>query len=231
MTVVLDFFLRIFAFFSTGLGATIAAGLAILVGAFALYRYLTRTTYDVFLAIPMAANPKDEAAFKALSHDLVACFQTDLNLHRIYCAWLRVDGDDSEESVRPAGGDDESDADGGGKWDSAQIALPDVRNALKCSKYFVLVYPEKIVSSVLVEAGMALGFEKPSVWFVRDKDHLPYLLKKGEGASERDGIPSIKIYVIKELRHIKGLLRTHKNRIFGASTWQKIRMLVGLDQS
>jgi hypothetical protein len=48
-----------------------------------------------------------------------------------------------------------------------------------------MVYPEKLVSSVLIEAGLAMAMEKPSVYFIRDINHLPFLLKQaGEAISE-----------------------------------------------
>lgn len=46
----------------------------------------------------------------------------------------------------------------------------------KCS-CFVMFYPEKIVSSVLVEAGYALALRKPSIYFVRSSEDLPFLLQ------------------------------------------------------
>jgi len=222
-----DLILKICTYVFSGIGGTVAAVGAIAVGAYFLWRHLTRSNYDVFLAVPMAAaSPQEVDALRILAQELVTIFQSELNLHRVYCAWLRL----KEQEEAPSKSNSNNLTDAGGIWDPAQFALPDIRNALKNSTYFVLVYPEKRVSSVLVEAGMALSFKKPSVWFVKDEEDLPFLMRNGEGAANRDGIPNIKVYVVKELRHIKSLLRDHKRKIFGIDTLSRFLILLGMEQ-
>jgi len=49
--------------------------------------------------------------------------------------------------------------------------------ALHTATAFVLLYPARIASSVLVEVGAALALELPIVMFVRSREDLPYLLR------------------------------------------------------
>lgn len=49
--------------------------------------------------------------------------------------------------------------------------------ALKESKCFILIYPIKVASSVLIEAGCALGLNKKTIIFAKDEKELPYLIK------------------------------------------------------
>lgn len=69
----------------------------------------------------------------------------------------------------------------------------------------MLVYPEEIVSSVLFEAGIAVALGKPSVYFIRDRGSLPFLMKKAEQAKLPAGV---QIYEYESFSKIENLLRT-----------------------
>jgi hypothetical protein len=43
-----------------------------------------------------------------------------------------------------------------------------------------MIYPARMVSSVLAEAGFALAAGKPSLYFVRRAEDLPFLLTRAE---------------------------------------------------
>jgi len=49
--------------------------------------------------------------------------------------------------------------------------------AIKDCTYFIMCYPEKSTSSVLVEAGYALALNKFSIYIVRNLADLPFLLQ------------------------------------------------------
>jgi hypothetical protein len=49
--------------------------------------------------------------------------------------------------------------------------------AIKGCTYFIMCYPEKSASSVLVEAGYALALNKFSIYIVRNLSDLPFLLQ------------------------------------------------------
>jgi hypothetical protein len=50
-------------------------------------------------------------------------------------------------------------------------------SALKASRNFVMVYPQSVMSSCIVEAGYALISGMPSTYFVRNDEDLPYMLR------------------------------------------------------
>jgi nucleoside 2-deoxyribosyltransferase len=49
---------------------------------------------------------------------------------------------------------------------------------LQNSGSFVMLYPQKLTSSALFEAGYALALGRPSLFFVRDEKDLPYLMQR-----------------------------------------------------
>lgn len=49
--------------------------------------------------------------------------------------------------------------------------------AIRNCEYFIMCYPEKSTSSVLVEAGYALALDKFSIYIVRNLSDLPFLLQ------------------------------------------------------
>lgn len=58
------------------------------------------------------------------------------------------------------------------------IHLTDDFEVLKKSKEYILIYPEKLASSVLLELGCALCMKKMVTIFVKKEEDLPYLVKK-----------------------------------------------------
>lgn len=64
------------------------------------------------------------------------------------------------------------------KGNEKLIHLTDDFEALKKSKEYILIYPKKLASSVLLELGCALCMGKMVTIFVKSKDDLPYLVKK-----------------------------------------------------
>lgn len=64
---------------------------------------------------------------------------------------------------------------------------------LRRSDVFILVYPEKVLSSVLIEAGYAMALRIPMILFVRRRSDLPYLLQEAESVQDRSLISPIAI--------------------------------------
>jgi hypothetical protein len=97
------------------------------------------------------------------------------------------------------------------KFEAEDFSLSDDLAALRRSKYFMLVYPERLVSSVLFEAGLAIALGKPSVYFVRDLSSLPFLMKKAEQAK----LPArVRIYEYESLAKIQTLLQNLGERLW-----------------
>jgi len=90
------------------------------------------------------------------------------------------------------------------EFEAEDFSLSEDLEALRRSKYFMLVYPERIVSSVLFEAGLAVALGKPSVYFIRDRRNLPFLMKEAEQAKLPAGV---RIYEYESLSKIENLLQ------------------------
>ncbi len=91
--------------------------------------------------------------------------------------------------------------------DPAYSVVRDIET-LKNSRYLLMVYPERVVSSVLVEAGYALAMGMKAVYFVRDTKHLPFLLR------HLDRVHPVKIYEYETIDRIVSLVRRHKTSLF-----------------
>lgn len=60
----------------------------------------------------------------------------------------------------------------------ASVSLEvDIRTVAQ-SKCMLVIYDEKLVTSVFVEAGAAIALGKPLVVYAQDKDTLPFLLRE-----------------------------------------------------
>jgi nucleoside 2-deoxyribosyltransferase len=150
-----------------------------------------RLPYQVFLSAPMSAFDQDayensrSQAIKVAEH-LKSCH----NLKNVFYA----------------GGSIKSTSD----FDESFDALEMDTKAIRESVLFIMIYPKKVVSSALVEAGYALALKKPCIFFVRDRDDLPYILKGAENSSlKSEDIPTIKICTFSEIDDIFSCLDSY----------------------
>jgi pimeloyl-ACP methyl ester carboxylesterase len=97
------------------------------------------------------------------------------------------------------------------EFEAADFSLSEDLEELRRSKYFMMVYPERIVSSVLFEAGLAIALGKPSVYIVRDRKQLPFLMKQAEQASLPAGV---RLYECETLENIKALIKDAGERLW-----------------
>lgn len=100
------------------------------------------------------------------------------------------------------------------QFESEDIAFRKNWKALRESARFVMIWPEKLPSSSLVEAGMAIALGKDCVFFVRDDKHLPFLLRGAPGASRYDGLPSVKVYEYEDFDDIVTRMKNDGQAIF-----------------
>jgi len=147
--------------------------------------------HEVFLSSPMAAFGNNEE----YQHDRE-------NVLRIMDAFKH---ECRFESVVYAGKEINSIDD----FDAADLSVSKDFQDLLESKYFVLLYPKKIASSVLVEAGWALALGKTSIYFVKNSDDLPFLLQKASQA-----FSSVKIYDKCDADGIVKLIQKHRLDLF-----------------
>lgn len=147
--------------------------------------------HEVFVSAPMAGY-EDEEKYKEMRQHVLKI----MDALRKECKFT---------SVVYAGRDIESIQD----FEAADLSVNDDFSALKSSKFFLLLYPEKIVSSVLFEAGWGLALDKPSIYFVRNMNHLPFLMKQASQAFK-----FIRIYEYKTVDDILRLIKSHREKLF-----------------
>jgi hypothetical protein len=145
--------------------------------------------FDVFLSCPMAGTRtgKQYEELRALALTVARCLEQDCGL-TVFFAGRHAETREG--------------------FDEPDFSLVEDMAALKRSTYFLLLYPERLVSSVLVEAGMAVALDKKAVYFVRDVRHLPFMLR------HLNRVCPVKVYEYKTVDRIVKLLRDHKVQLF-----------------
>lgn len=158
-----------------------------------------RLDYDIFIASPMAAFD-DQAAYRTQREE-VAAIKEALHSHsgigKVYDAGDKIPGV---------------------KWDPKDFAAEVDLEALRHSQNFLLIYPERIASSVLFEAGYALGMGKPAVYVVRKRDQLPYLMQELNNLSRI--YPQVRIWECDDTSAIVERIRQTGKRMFTAEVSQ-----------
>jgi TIR domain-containing protein len=150
-------------------------------------------TYDVFLSAPMAAY-RDDAEFKSARADIKKVFDAltrDCGL-KVFWAAEKIESIDA--------------------FDSADVSVSEDLLALERSRSFVLIYPQKLASSALFEAGYALALKRPSHYFVRDREDLPFLLRELPGS-----VPMVHIHENEDWKSYEDLaakVKKHKDAWF-----------------
>lgn len=147
---------------------------------------LARFEHDVFLAMAMAGLDSEERYqnYRGQALRIEKWLQEFCGFRSVFYAGRNLETKD--------------------KFEAEDFSLSHDLKALRRSKYFMLVYPEKVVSSVLFEAGLAVALGKPSVYFIRDRSSLPFLMKKAEQAKLPAGV---RIYEYESLSKIQYLLQ------------------------
>lgn len=124
-----------------------------------IVRNQQKREYDVFISTPISSL--DEREYGIL-HDEVSQINNMLTKHANakfnYSTSLKYNSiSDMDDEITSAKQDLE---------------------ALKKSKTFIMIYPQKVVSGSLVEAGYAIALGIPCVFFVRNRQDLPYILRE-----------------------------------------------------
>jgi len=114
--------------------------------------------YDVFLSVPMASF-RDDSEYQPFRTEALKVVHAlhDCGLS-VFCALEAIDSMS--------------------KFDTLGISTHDDLNILEQSGSFVMLYPQKLATSALFEAGYALAKGRPSVFFVRNEQDLPYLMQR-----------------------------------------------------
>jgi hypothetical protein len=117
--------------------------------------------YEVFLSSPMAAYHTDEE-YKAARADVKQVFDAIRQCElRVFWAAEKIEKMDD--------------------FDALGVSVDDDLNAIEQSRHFLLIYPEKLPTGALFEAGYAFHLGCPAHYFVRDRDDLPFLMQELTG--------------------------------------------------
>lgn len=138
--------------------------------------------YDLFVAAPMASLPNAEyIAMRQVVMDTIKHLEHTTRFPRIYFAGRQI------ETLQDV--------------DPAFIGTRNDLEALRSSRHFLLIYPQAIVTSCLVEAGYAIAMEKPSFYFVKSREDLPYMLREAP-----DSYPFIHIFTYTTPKNLATLI-------------------------
>lgn len=112
---------------------------------------------NIFIATPIAGflNKNDYKMYKKLIEEIVVEINRTNIFGNVYCEITNLD--DIADYDSPA----------------ASVAK-DFNNVLN-SEYFILLYPQRVVSSALIELGYALAKGKKILIISSDKNALPYM--------------------------------------------------------
>jgi len=114
--------------------------------------------YDVFLSAPMASFT-DDSEYQPFRAEILKVIHA---LHEcglsVFCALEAIDSMS--------------------KFDTHGISAHDDIDILEQSGSFIMIYPQKLATSALFEAGYALALNRPSLYFVRNEQDLPYLMQR-----------------------------------------------------
>jgi len=121
-------------------------------------RKALRPKYDVFLSAPMASF-NDDSKYQSFRTDVMKVIQGLRSIGlSVFCAL--------------------EDIDSMSKFDTHGISTAGDIEVLQNSGHFVMLYPQKLATSALFEAGYALALGMPSLFFVRLEEDLPYLMQR-----------------------------------------------------
>lgn len=134
------------------------------------------TALKIFVAAPMSGFGND-AEFQQAKADIHQLSDNLLATPHVDSVYFAGSGIDSVQNFSP----------------SNNALISDITAIVNADR-FIFVYPREVLTSALVEVGYALGRNIRSHFFVKNLDHLPYLLKDCHKVSSTfEHIPRISI--------------------------------------
>jgi hypothetical protein len=158
----------------------------------------TKAKYDLFLAAPMAGTDTEEEyqEIRTLCLDALDQMKARCGIETVYFVGEKL-------LTKKA-------------FESEDVAAWTDFDALRASRNFALIYPRKVLSSVIAEAGFALAHGIPSTYFVRDTHDLPYLLTQA-GDLPHDRFPPVHIRDYSSAADLMQMIRNDGPGLFKAT--------------
>ncbi len=148
-------------------------------------------SYDLFVSAPMAAF-ETENEFQSSRNAILDVVRGI----KKYCRF---------KDVFYAGDEIESHKD----FESEDISVVEDYDACFRSRYFILIYPQKIATSALIELGWAMAHKKPIVIFAKKRDELPFLAKNADSVFK-----NVRIYEYKTSSDIINRFYVNSSSLF-----------------
>ncbi len=104
------------------------------------------------------------------------------------------------------------------EWELPGVSLQNDLKKIREYEYFILMWTEKYASrSSLIEAGIALTLDKKSIYFVKDKDDLPFLLQSIQSLTN-----NVKVVEFENIENLLRILQQNRSRIFKFESFQSL---------
>lgn len=160
----------------------------------------TGRSYDLFVSVPMAAFDEgyEYEVFRASILDAIRGIKKSCSFSNVFFAGQEIG------SFKD--------------FESEDLSIVEDYTALKNSKNFVLIYPQKLATSALIELGWAMVMKKPIIIFSKKRDSLPYLMKNADAVYK-----NIAIYDYKTSADIQNKFSNNKHKLFEALTSKSSR--------
>ncbi len=146
--------------------------------------------HSVFISAPMSGLSEEK--YIELRENVQTIKEILLN----HCGfeWLRYVGDGIAATA---------------DFDGAVKALRENLRDIKQCEAMVVLYPDNIKSSVLLEIGYAIALSKRIVLFTKSKEKLPFMLTQADVA-----IPTLKIFEYRQFSEIRRILSHNGKSLF-----------------
>ena len=143
-----------------------------------------KTKYDFFISTPMSSFKSDNEyqEHRKIIIELINYLKSNTKYNCIYFSGETLSNQDEflppDQAVRRDFG------------------------ALEASRIFVLIFPGQLNSSVIVEAGYALALGKPSIYFIKDRHDLPFMLREVTQIEQA----KVKLYEANDIKKVKQIM-------------------------
>ena len=145
---------------------------------------VSETKYSLFISTPMSSFSTDAAYQQHREEimELINALRKNTRFKSVYFSGESLKS--QEEFITP------------------DHAIMQDFGALEASAVFIMIFPGSVNSSVIVEAGYALALGKPSIYFVKDKKELPFMLREVAQISKA----KVKVYEAASMKRVHDVM-------------------------
>jgi hypothetical protein len=155
-----------------------------------------KLAHDLFVATAMDAfaEPAERAAAQQRTREIIEALRECCGFKDVFYAGFKATDKDND--------------------DPPNIALKLNVLRMRASKRFLFIYYKHLPTSALMEAGMALGLNKPSVWFIAKGAEIPFLMRGASAAAHIENFPPITTYEFSNHQQILQYIKSNGISLF-----------------